>query len=277
MAVYSKSPYEEPPTDQFKEKINRFFVAGHAYGKPNTDNIGFHPPFQQYVNEQHDEFSMGFFTGDFLLHATEKNWDEVDSVTNNWDVEINYVAGNHDVGDRTLFRKRHAETNRTFVLENNLYVIWDLNSSGWLVNESHWTLIEGAIQKRGTSFNNIFIFTHQLFYFNNGPALGNTIPNSWDGKAPNLNFFESYLEKIASIDSDFYFFCGDVGALKNNCEPGGFIYNNLHIIYSGMGSGHADNFISVTLLNDSVTLSVNYLSPEMKIPLVDSFYNNLAP
>lgn len=228
------------------------------------------------MNTNHSRFSMGFFTGDFILKATEQQWDEIDAVVKNWTPEMHYIAGNHDVGDRTLFRQRHNETNRSFVKDNNLYVIWDLNSTGWHITKEQWQMITDALAVNG-NIHNIFVFTHQLFFnYGSGP-LKEVQPNSLDGKAPDLHFFEDYLASILALESDIYFFCGDVGAHKYNSDPGGFKYRNLHILYSGMGAGVNDNFICASVLGDSVQLSVKYLDPFRQQTIDDSFYVNLEP
>jgi hypothetical protein len=119
--------------------------------------------------------------------------------------------------------------------------------------------------------------THQLFFINKGPAFAGIEPNSFDGKAPKLDFFEKYLARINEVNSNFFFFCGDVGAHSGNCYPGGYKHKNLKIIFSGIGSSKADHFISAKILPDSVQLQINYLTPERVEVISENFYIDLKP
>jgi len=272
------APKNDAPitSDIIEAPVFDFFVAGHAYGKPTINNKGFHPPFQKYMDTHHSEYKSGFFAGDFILSATPENWDQVDSVTENWLPELNFVAGNHDVGDRSLFEERHDVTNRFFVKDHNLFVILDLNSTGWNIWDNQWAMIESAIKNNPETFENIFVMTHQLFFYNDGPTFKNIVPNSKSGKAPNLDFFSKYYKKITDSPSNFYFFCGDVGIHARNCNPGGYSFENMKIIYTGMGSGINDHFISATIKEDSVHLQINYLSPSKVETIDESFYEHIA-
>ena len=68
-------------TNNKKDKIEySFFVAGHTYGKPGVDNIGFHPPFREKLDfiKQYPTLQFGVLTGDIVWTSTEQNWDEID-------------------------------------------------------------------------------------------------------------------------------------------------------------------------------------------------------
>jgi hypothetical protein len=56
-----------------------FFVAGHTYGAPGINNIGLHPPFEDFYDtiNTYPKLLSGFLTGDIVLTSNDQNWNEV--------------------------------------------------------------------------------------------------------------------------------------------------------------------------------------------------------
>jgi hypothetical protein len=241
----------------------KFFVAGHAYGKPGVDNVGFHPSFQSYMNQNHLQFDFGFLTGDFIIQPTEKNWNEVDSVVARWSPKMHFVAGNHDFGKGVIFEERSGGANRAFVQNNSLFVILNLTNTGWLIRESQWELIHQGLNNSESTVNQIFILTHQVAFANSGPLFKKVHPNSFDGSAGELKFFELNLENFKALELPTYFIAGDVGAISGRSGSSYHQVENLHLITSGMGNMETDNFLSIQVNQNSVKISkVNLLTSE---------------
>ena len=53
-----------------------FFIAGHAYGKAEVNNDGFHPAFKQSFDRimAVENMAFGVLNGDFVYTASEKDW-----------------------------------------------------------------------------------------------------------------------------------------------------------------------------------------------------------
>lgn len=233
----------------------KFFVAGHAYGSPGIDNKGFHPRFQNHMNQNHQQFDFGIFTGDFILKPTEKNWNEIDSAMSDWTPETHFVAGNHDYGKGVIFEERSGGLNKSFQKDNSLFVILNLTTTGWLITPDHWKMIHQALEDQESNVDHIFLFTHQVAYVNSDPLFKNVRPNSYDGSAGDLKFFETNLEKFSELKVPIYVFTGDVGAIHGRSGSSYHQVKNLHLISSGMGNNETDNYLSVQVNLDSIKIT----------------------
>ena len=207
------------------------------------------------MNANHHLFDFGFLTGDFILHPTEKNWKEIDSVSKDWVPELHYVAGNHDYGNGLIFEKRSGGSNRFFYKGNTLFVILNLTNTGWLIREDQWKMILDGLNKSDTKISQVFVLTHQVAYLNSSPLFQNVQPNSFDGSAGDLKFFETNLEKFIDLGVPIFFIAGDVGAIAGRSGSSYHKVENLHLIASGMGNSETDNFLSVKVMNDSIMIT----------------------
>ena len=167
-----------------------FFVAGHTYGQPGVDNIGLHPPFQQkfdFLNSRN--ISLGFLTGDIVNISTEKNWDEVDSVLTYLNADVYYVAGNHDLTDRELYEKRYGRTYYAFRKNNDLFIVLDPNIDHWNISGMQLNFLKETLLN-ATDARNIFVFFHQLLWWDRNNKYQYVRMNSREGRADTINFWE---------------------------------------------------------------------------------------
>ena len=67
-----------PPPESLN--LYSFFVAGHTYGKPGGDGLGFHPAFKNEFNfiRSYPNISFGILTGDIVQQSNEESWDAID-------------------------------------------------------------------------------------------------------------------------------------------------------------------------------------------------------
>lgn len=216
------------------------------------------------MDEHHNQFDFGFLTGDFILKPTEKNWSEIDSISKDWIPELHFVAGNHDYGNGQIFEKRSGGSNRFFYKGNTLFVILNLTNTGWLIREDQWKMIQDGLNKSDSKISQVFVLTHQVAYVNSSPLFQNVQPNSFDGSAGDLKFFETNLEKFIDLEVPVFFIAGDVGAIAGRNGSSYHQVENLHLIASGMGNSETDNFLSVRVTNDSTEISkINLLNGEV--------------
>ena len=135
-----------------------FVVAGHAYGAPGVDNKGFHPPFaKKYKQLWKEGYEFAVLTGDIVLKPTTGNWDEVDSVLREAQIPTYFAPGNHDLGDRPLYEKRYGRTYFCKSTEYDLFVFWEVSSSGWNVPKQQITMLDSAVRAMD-SLRNVFVF-----------------------------------------------------------------------------------------------------------------------
>jgi len=239
---------EEPEPDQSYS----FFVAGHTYGMPGVDNIGLHPPFQdkfEYVNSRN--IDLGFLTGDIVNEGSEKNWNEVDSVLNYLNADVYYVAGNHDLTDRKLFEIRYGITYFSFKKHEDLFIVLDPNTDHWNISGTQMNFLKETLLK-STDVRNIFVFFHQLLWWDRYNKYQYVRMNSREGRADTINFWDEVIPLFSETMKQVTMFAGDMGAGDWSDD---FMYDNdtilnMKFVGSGMGDEDGDNFIIVNVSNE---------------------------
>tara|TARA_B100001059_G_C17789377_1_gene559157 strand:- start:123 stop:1016 length:894 start_codon:yes stop_codon:yes gene_type:complete len=229
-----------------------FFVAGHTYGKPGFDNIGVHPPFKDkfdFINN--NEFlEFGVFTGDIVLTGTEVNWNEIDSDVALLDHPIYFAAGNHDMTDRILFESRYGQAYRSFIHNSDLIIILDPNLDNWKISGDQLQFLESVLYNNHEHVDNIFVFFHQLLWWEPHNIYKNVVLNSFQGRADTINFWSEVEPLFHSLPNKTYMFAGDVGAFDTGSEFMYHSYDNITFIASGMGGESRDNIVFVDVLDD---------------------------
>jgi hypothetical protein len=223
-----------------------FFVAGHTYGKPGVDNIGFHPPFKEKFYLLEDEkIKFGILTGDIVWTGTAQNWDEIDKDIDSLGKPVYFAAGNHDMTDRALFEKRYGLTYYYFLYQKDLFIILDPNLDHWNISGEQLAFLNHTIKQHVDACNAIFVFFHQLLWWQADNRYRNVIPNSFSGRADSINFWTEVEPLLHGLCNPVVLFAGDVGAGSWSADYMFHCYDNMTLIASGMGEGVGDNFIIV--------------------------------
>ena len=233
-------------------KSYSFFVAGHTYGMPGVDNVGLHPPFQEkfdLINNRN--IGLGFLTGDIVKNSTVKNWDEVDSVLTYLNAEVYYVVGNHDLTDRDLFESRYGSTYFSFKKNEDLFIVLDPNIDQWNISGTQMDFLKETILNSADA-RNIFVFFHQLLWWDRNNKYQYVRMNSREGRADTINFWDEVIPVFTEILKPVTMFAGDMGA---GYWSDNFMYNynitlNMKFIGSGMGDEDGDNFIIVNVFDN---------------------------
>lgn len=262
--VYVEVPVEiEVPTEVSDISPYAFFVGGHVYGNPVDFQYGVHPLFKNHFpmlqNDTLVEF--GVFTGDIVPHATEAYWDAIDADLAELGKPVFFAAGNHDMLDRDLFESRYGNTYYSFFRENDLFIVLDPNLDNWNISGSQLSFLQQQILFNAEYVENIFVFFHQMLWWEADNIFQNVAMNSMQGRDSTINFQSEVLPLFENIDNPVVFFAGDMGAIPWN--PGFMYYqsDNITFIGSGMGRGEEENFIIVRVAQDK-TLSFQLVSLE---------------
>jgi len=244
--ILSACSKEEVPEIPKKSKPYSFFIAGHTYGKPGTNNHGLYPPFQEKYNliNSH-EVDFGVLTGDIVNEGTVKNWNEVDSVLNYLNCEKYFAVGNHDMTDRTLFENRYGKTYFKFFHEKDLFIVLDPNLDHWNISGNQLAFLETEIDSDGPLARNVFVFFHQLLWWNNTNRYRNVRMNSTEDRADTINFWTDVEPIFYNLNKPVFMFAGDIGAASWSDDLMYDRYENITFIASGMGEGIGDNFVFV--------------------------------
>ena len=229
-----------------------FFVAGHTYGQPGIDNIGVHPSFKDkfdFIRED-EVIAFGVFTGDIVLTSTEKNWDEIDSDIKLIGHPVYFSVGNHDIKDYILFESRYGKTYKSFIHNSDLIIILDPNIDNWNISGDQLIFLKKVLTTNYKNIDNIFVFFHQLLWWEPNNIYKNISLNSLEGRSENTNFSSEIKPLFNALPNNIYMFAGDVGAFRNGSE---FMYykdKNITFIASGMGGGERDNIVIVDIRKD---------------------------
>ena len=231
-----------------------FFVAGHTYGEPRVDNIGFHPPFKNKFNfiNSNKLIEFGVLTGDIVITSTNKNWDEIDNDLELLKSPVHFAVGNHDIDNPEIYRSRYGQTFKSFIHNSDLFIILDPNIDNWNISGEQLLFLENTINKNHLNVDNIFVFFHQMLWWESNNIFKNIKMNSITGRSNKINFWTQVEPLFNSLKNKTYMFCGDMGAWNNGNEFMYYSYDNITFVGSGMGAGIKDNFIIVDINDTTV-------------------------
>jgi hypothetical protein len=242
--------------NSYGEKYS-FFVAGHTYGPGGWDIKGLHikglhPPFTakfDWIKNQ-TSIEFGVLTGDIVYAGTEERWDAVDAAISSIGLPVHFAAGNHDLKNRELFENRYGRTYYSFSHGNDLFIVLDPNIDGWNISGEQLVFLEDLVGGGGNE--NIFIFFHQMLWWEADNAYRYILPNSKAGREENINFWTEIEPILTESNRNIVLFAGDIGAFPFWPDYRAFMYHehkNLTLIASGMGGCKQDNFIVVNVLD----------------------------
>ena len=250
-----------------------FIVAGHAYGAPGAKNDPFHPPFMKTMDslKRTDSIDFMVLTGDIVQKSNARSWDKVEGYLAELDMSVFFAPGNHDLTDRELYTERYGQSNFSFEIGNNLFIVLDLMDSGWNIPEGRLNAIWNKCDEH--RYENVFIFSHHIFWYDE-EITPKIKPNSLYAKSDVLTFYTMALPLLKSIRSNVYVYGGDVGANAIGSELSLLKHERVHLIASGMGGGKWDNILKISVENEIVQTELIYLQNH-KSEVVDTMYTNL--
>ena len=256
LVLFSCDKNEDGTTEESPISYS-FFIAGHTYGTPGVDNDGLHPAFKNKFDliQSDGHIDFGVLTGDIVITGTEQNWNEVDNDIIDLGLPVYFAAGNHDVTDRTLFESRYGQTYYSFVHQSNLFIVLDPNIDGWNISGNQLDFLENVLNTEAQNVNNIFVFFHQLLWWEPDNIYQNVVLNSFSGRADTINFCNEIEPLFNELAKPVHMIAGDVGAYYTGSEFMYHQYENITLIASGMGGNVRDNFIIIDVHEDA---SVSY-------------------
>lgn len=238
-----------------------FFVAGHTYGQPGVDNVGFHPPFKDkfpYIQSR-EKIKFGILTGDIVSPGpTSQDWDEIDSDISMLGLDVYFAVGNHDMENRPLFESRYGDTYYHFIFENDLFLILDPNIDNWNISGDQLIYMKDVVNSNYENVDNIFVFFHQLLWWDGDNIYSQISPNSLAGRADTINFWTEVEPFFRQKPNHIIFFAGDVGAASWSSDFMYDAYDNIELVASGMGENVGDNFV-VTNVNLDKTIDYDLI------------------
>jgi len=256
LVLFSCDKNEDGTTEESPISYS-FFIAGHTYGTPGVDNDGLHPAFKNKFDliQSDGHIDFGVLTGDIVITGTEQNWNEVDNDIIDLGLPVYFAAGNHDITDRVLFESRYGQTYYSFVHQSDLFIVLDPNLDEWNISGNQLQFLENALNSEAQNVNNIFVFFHQVLWWEPDNIYQNVTLNSLAGRADTINFWNEIEPLFNGLSKPVHMFAGDVGAYYTGSEFMYHQYENITLIASGMGGNVRDNFIIIDVHEDA---SVSY-------------------
>lgn len=229
----------------------QFFVAGHAYGNPDSamDYAGVYPDFYDWWPWlSAEKMAFGAFAGDVVPWNVPERWDSLEKDLNQLPFPKHLVPGNHDLTIGLMydeFDRRFGPRYHSFRHQKDLFLFVDTETYHWRIPEAQLIWIEDEIANARDALN-IFIITHNVIWWQDNPdsTFYFPTPNSlWNRGNP--NFWEDLAPQLMQLRQNVYCFAGDTGRNCNGRELTYWNEGNLHLITTGMGCPSASNFLVV--------------------------------
>ena len=244
-------------TENSKDLAYSFFVAGHTYGNKLTGAIGLHPPFKSKfpLIQSHHGIKFGVLLGDIVFRCDTMHWDKVDEEVGELGFPVYFAPGNHDVCKSKYFKARYSneitgKTYFSFYENNDLFIVLDANIDWWNISGAQLDYLKKVLSTNLTD-NNIFIFVHQLIWWDKNNEFSNVVPNLPIQSIPDsLNYWTVVEPILRARKNKVFIFAGDLGATKQTTP---FLYsnnNNITYIATGMGNEKYDNFIFINVFGN---------------------------
>jgi hypothetical protein len=214
------------------DKSYRFMAVGHAYTYPNSKSIsnGLNPSFLKFMRAS-SLMGLRFiiFTGDFTYGGRPEQWDKVEGQMKEFPVDMNFVPGNHDLGDKgsqtsTFIDRTDANAiSRSFFVGEDLFIILP-GSSGFITPEQRIEFLKNEIKKE---HRYLFVFMHYIWWAKEFGVKGNTAvqPTPW---------WNNVFSILKSTEKSVFIFGGDVRAKFDIVKVG-----NVRLISNGLLPGES--------------------------------------
>jgi hypothetical protein len=254
--------------DNEKLLLTKFYLAGHVYGAPSEKNNGLHKPFVDFMtkNDSINKFDFGMLLGDLTYIPNKETYTEIETFIKNTGVKHYAAIGNHDETlSAKYFKKLFGQkTFYSFSKNDSLFIVLDPGKD-WAIGYDQILFLKETL-KKSNMYQNIFVFTHQLFWVEKDNIFSVIKPNSFAGKENHSNFWTEVVPLLENYNGQVYFCAGDVGAFDNNSSIVYEKIDNYHFIATGMGGGNDDNIIITSIYEngevefDIVTLNGNNIN-----------------
>jgi len=194
-------------------------------------------------------------TGDIVRFPSKQSWDQVDKDIQNLGIPVYFAVGNHDDGSSELFQSRYGRTYYDFRYQDDLFIVLDPNIDSWNISDDQLNFLKFSLATYKDSVDHIFVFFHQLLWWDADNKYKRVLPNSYQDKADQINFWTSIEPMFHQLSIPVIMFAGDVGAYDWTPAYMYDNYDNITLIASGMGKGVDENFVIVDVKQDQ---SVEY-------------------
>ena len=226
----------------------RFFIAGHTGGLSGLKNEGLHPPFMRTMDHYKSSANLnfGFLLGDMVTKdPTAADWEEVMVDVAKFEMPIYFAPGNHDLEDLALYEEYIGDRYYHFTHENDLFIVLDPLLDRWNISGEQLEYLQQVLNENFRQVDHIFVFFHQVLWWERENKYGKVRPNSKEGRASQINFWDTIVPIFHALPNRVTMCAGDMGGAPWSHSLMYDRNENIEFIGTGMGSGRADNFVVI--------------------------------
>jgi hypothetical protein len=245
-----KNPQLQPQADP-QPTPYAFFVAGHAYGDPQSPEDragGLFPPFRNCFHRitDHPNMALGVLTGDVVHHSDTARWQKAMAALKPLGIPLYLAPGNHDIAGEVLHPRVFNTSYGYTIRQNDLFIFLDPEDQGWNIPQAQLQFLDTLLQNP-SRYRNIFVFLHQVLWYDpNLPLEQSPVsPNNVTDRGQTINFEETLNQKLKNLPNPVWLFAGDVGAYCSSHEVTIHSEGNKHYLTSGMGCHIRSNYLLV--------------------------------
>ncbi|MGK0391362.1 MAG: hypothetical protein ACI94Y_004124 [Maribacter sp.] len=154
------------------------------------------------------------------------------------------------VMDRELYESRYGDTYYSFKKNSDLFIVLDPNLDNWNISGDQLDFLIQTLEDNEDDANNVFVFFHQLLWWESDDIYQNVALNSVQGRADKINFWTEIEPLFRAMPNEVYMFAGDVGSNPVGDEFMYHNYNNINLIASGMGGNQRDDIVFIDVAKD---------------------------
>lgn len=224
----------------------KFFIAGHTGGLSGLNNEGLHPPFMRTMDQYKGTTSLSFgvLLGDMVTKdPTATDWEEVRADVEKFGMPIYFTPGNHDLEDPALYQEYIGDRYYHFIYEKDLFIVLDPLLDRWNISGNQLGFLQEVLDQNYRSVDHIFVFFHQVLWWERENKYGKVRPNSKEGRAAQINFWDTIVPLFHALPNRVTMCAGDMGGAPWSHSLMYDRNENIEFIGTGMGSGRADNFV----------------------------------
>ncbi len=243
-----------------------FFIFGHGYGSPTTDEGYPAATLLANIDRINDaKFDFIMSLGDMVSQSTDAELAQLrKSFLAKIRAPIFHVFGNHSAFNRALYVSKLGNPLLSFQYATSFFVFLDSEYPTQQQRDVQTTMLIRNIEefRQSKSLKNIFIFSHRLIWAVDNPPYSSILPfihqpASYQGER--IIPIQEILARVRPLkDKNIYFASGDIGcgtspSIFYEKEPG----SNVHYLATGLCDSMSDAGVSVQVAADGrVSMSV---------------------
>jgi hypothetical protein len=223
--------------------LGRYLIVGHSYGNPSGENIALQESLLNFFKVSDLEDAKLILTGDLIRKYSQDNLLEAREQIESYFDEYYVVPGNHDVQFGNAFYEVFKNDFFSFEVGNSLLIGANFNSPNWLPTIYTQNLINDII--KNSDKNNIFLFSHQVFWFDEFPDF--QLANSY---ALYEGSNQDSISWINFNDKNLIIISGDSGAWGQELFCKQNLDRTITYIASGLGNAITDSILELSFHDD---------------------------